>query len=69
VLLLVGIAVAVGMFVAVLGGTVVVRELSLQRLIRSLPAGDRSTRVDLVGLPALSRVFAPMSWRGKRSPS
>ncbi len=58
-LLLTGIAAAVAMFVAVLGGTVVVRELSLQRLVRDLAPGDRSIRVDLVGLPALSEQLHP----------
>jgi hypothetical protein len=51
-LLLTGIGAAFGMFVAVLGGTVIARDLSLQRMVARLPAADRSFRVDLVGLPA-----------------
>ncbi|MGH3141921.1 MAG: hypothetical protein ACRDO9_02130, partial [Gaiellales bacterium] len=37
VLLLLGIAAAAGMLVAVFGGTVIARDLSLQRLVRELP--------------------------------
>jgi FtsX-like permease family len=59
VLLLVGIAVAAGMLVAVLGGTVIARDLSLQRLVRELPADQRSFRVDLAGVPAFSRALRP----------
>lgn len=54
-MLLLWIAAAVGMFVAVLGGTVVARDLSLQRLVGDLPPEERSLRVDLIGLPVLSR--------------
>jgi FtsX-like permease family len=59
VLLLLGIAAAAGMLVAVFGGTVIARDLSLQRLVRDLPEDQRSFRVDLAGLPALSREQRP----------
>jgi hypothetical protein len=55
VLLLLGIAAAAGMLVAVFGGTLIARDLSLQRLVRELPEDQRSFRVDLAGLPVLSR--------------
>ena len=59
VLLLLGIAAAAGMLVAVLGGTVIARDLSLQRLVRELPEDQRSFRVDLAGFPAFSRELRP----------
>ncbi len=59
VLLLLGIAAAAGMLVAVFGGTVIARDLSLQRLVRELPEDQRSFRVDLAGFPVLSRELRP----------
>jgi hypothetical protein len=54
-LLLVGVAAAVGMFVGVLVGAVIARDLSLQQAVAGLPAAERSFRVDLVGLTAIDR--------------
>ncbi len=59
VLLVLGIAAAAGMLVAVFGGTIIARDLSLQRMVRELPEDQRSFRVDLAGLPALSRELRP----------
>jgi hypothetical protein len=51
-LLTIGIAAAVAVLVGVLGGTVIARDLSLQRLVAERPTDERSFRVDMVGLPA-----------------
>ena len=50
-LLLAGIGAAVALFVGVLGGSVVARDLSLRSMVAALSPGERSFRVDLVGAP------------------
>src|SRR5258708_4512964 len=50
-LLLAGIGAAVALFVGVLGGSVVARDLSLRSMVAALSPGERSFRVDLVGVP------------------
>ena len=69
VLLLLGIAAAAGMLVAVLGATVIARDLSLQRLVRELPEDQRSFRVDLAGFPAFSRELRPDDVARRAGPS
>src|SRR5215510_4001656 len=54
-LLLIGIAVSVAMFVSVLGATIVARDLSLQKTVAGLPAGERSFRIDFIGLPSQAK--------------
>jgi hypothetical protein len=50
VLVVFGIAVAIGMLVAVLGASLVAEDRAVQRSIARLPSSERSFRVDLVGL-------------------
>jgi hypothetical protein len=46
-----GIAAATAMLVGVLGGSLIAQDRVLQRSVEELPAGQRSFRVDLIGLP------------------
>ena len=48
----IGITVATALLVGVLGAAVPVRERALQDALAQLPAGSRTFRVDLYGLPA-----------------
>jgi ABC-type antimicrobial peptide transport system permease subunit len=55
VLLLIGIALSVAMFVSVLGGSIVARNLSLQKTVAALPPDQRSFRIDFIGLPSQAK--------------
>ena len=66
-LLLFGTAIAFAMLVAVLGGSLVARQQSLERALRTLPESERGFRVDRFGSPLEDPAYRAVDRRARRA--